>query len=75
MYNMLKIIGGKAARKGEWPWQVAIFNRYKVRYKFFYLKTVNNNFYDKCFESFLNSVKRKTLKTFFNGFLKRKIRL
>ncbi|XP_065359756.1 uncharacterized protein LOC135953707 [Calliphora vicina] len=29
MYNMLKIIGGKAARKGEWPWQVAIFNRYK----------------------------------------------
>ncbi|XP_017843609.2 uncharacterized protein LOC108600489 isoform X2 [Drosophila busckii] len=29
MYNMLKIIGGKAARKGEWPWQVAIFNRFK----------------------------------------------
>ncbi|KAL9910555.1 uncharacterized protein ACN427_005164 isoform 2-T13 [Glossina fuscipes fuscipes] len=29
MYNMLKIIGGKTARKGEWPWQVAIFNRYK----------------------------------------------
>lgn len=30
VYNMLKIIGGKAARKGEWPWQVAIFNRFKV---------------------------------------------
>lgn len=29
MYNMLKIIGGRAARKGGWPWQVAIFNRYK----------------------------------------------
>ncbi|XP_037930821.1 uncharacterized protein LOC119665663 [Teleopsis dalmanni] len=29
MYNMLKIIGGKAARKGEWPWQVAIFNRFR----------------------------------------------
>ncbi|XP_068142150.1 uncharacterized protein [Drosophila tropicalis] len=29
MYNMLKIIGGKAARKGEWPWQVAILNRFK----------------------------------------------
>lgn len=30
MNNLLKIIGGKASRKGEWPWQVAIFNRYKV---------------------------------------------
>ncbi|XP_055372000.1 uncharacterized protein LOC129605984 [Condylostylus longicornis] len=29
MYNMLKIIGGKASRKGEWPWQVVIFNRFK----------------------------------------------
>lgn len=29
MYNMLKIIGGRPARKGGWPWQVAIFNRYK----------------------------------------------
>lgn len=29
IYNMLKIIGGKAARKGEWPWQAAIFNRFK----------------------------------------------
>uniref|UniRef100_T1H4T3 Peptidase S1 domain-containing protein n=1 Tax=Megaselia scalaris TaxID=36166 RepID=T1H4T3_MEGSC len=29
MNNLLKIIGGKASRKGEWPWQVAIFNRYK----------------------------------------------
>lgn len=30
MNSLLKIIGGKASRKGEWPWQVAIFNRYKV---------------------------------------------
>lgn len=29
MSNMLKIIGGRAARKGEWPWQVAILNRFK----------------------------------------------
>ncbi|XP_032598940.1 uncharacterized protein LOC6557425 [Drosophila grimshawi] len=29
MYNMLKIIGGKTARKGAWPWQVAIINRFK----------------------------------------------
>ncbi|XP_034481725.1 uncharacterized protein LOC117787336 [Drosophila innubila] len=29
VYNMLKIIGGKSAKKGEWPWQVAILNRYK----------------------------------------------
>lgn len=27
---MLKIIGGKTSRKGQWPWQVAILNRYKV---------------------------------------------
>lgn len=29
VYNMLKIIGGKTARKGQWPWQVVIFNRFK----------------------------------------------
>lgn len=29
MSNMLKIIGGRASRKGEWPWQVAILNRFK----------------------------------------------
>ncbi|KAH8301080.1 hypothetical protein KR018_000522 [Drosophila ironensis] len=29
MSNMLKIIGGRAARKGDWPWQVAILNRFK----------------------------------------------
>lgn len=29
VYNMLRIIGGKTARKGQWPWQVAILNRFK----------------------------------------------
>lgn len=29
VYNMLRIIGGKAARRGAWPWQVAILNRFK----------------------------------------------
>lgn len=28
--GMLKIIGGKTSRKGQWPWQVAILNRFKV---------------------------------------------
>lgn len=37
MNNLLKIIGGKASRKGEWPWQVAIFNRYKVLHIFLHL--------------------------------------
>lgn len=31
LYNMLRIIGGKTSRKGQWPWQVAILNRFKVR--------------------------------------------
>uniref|UniRef100_A0A1B0GK59 Putative trypsin-like serine protease n=1 Tax=Lutzomyia longipalpis TaxID=7200 RepID=A0A1B0GK59_LUTLO len=28
-WRMLKIIGGRTARRGQWPWQVAIFNRFK----------------------------------------------
>uniref|UniRef100_A0A1B0GM42 Peptidase S1 domain-containing protein n=1 Tax=Phlebotomus papatasi TaxID=29031 RepID=A0A1B0GM42_PHLPP len=28
-FRMLKIIGGRSARRGQWPWQVAIFNRFK----------------------------------------------
>lgn len=28
--GMLRIIGGKTARKGQWPWQAAILNRFKV---------------------------------------------
>lgn len=30
LWGMLRIIGGKTARKGQWPWQVAILNRFKV---------------------------------------------
>ncbi|XP_058060802.1 uncharacterized protein LOC131211351 [Anopheles bellator] len=29
LYNMLRIIGGKTSRRGQWPWQVAILNRFK----------------------------------------------
>lgn len=29
VWELLKIIGGKTARKGAHPWQVAIFNRFK----------------------------------------------
>lgn len=29
MYNMLRIIGGKTSKRGQWPWQVAILNRFK----------------------------------------------
>lgn len=28
-WSMVKIIGGKIARKGQWPWQVAVLNKYK----------------------------------------------
>lgn len=31
IYEMLKIIGGKTAKRGKWPWQVAVLNRFKVR--------------------------------------------
>lgn len=30
MWGMLRIIGGKTARKGQWPWQVLVLNRLKV---------------------------------------------
>lgn len=30
MLSMLKIIGGRSARRTKWPWQVAVLNRYKV---------------------------------------------
>lgn len=30
LWGMLRIIGGKTARKGQWPWQVVILNRFKV---------------------------------------------
>lgn len=29
LWGMLRIIGGKTARKGQWPWQAAILNRFK----------------------------------------------
>ncbi|RZF47746.1 hypothetical protein LSTR_LSTR006010 [Laodelphax striatellus] len=28
-WNMLRIIGGRPSRKGKWPWQVALLNRFK----------------------------------------------
>ena len=28
----LKILGGKISRRGQWPWQVVILNRFKVRF-------------------------------------------
>lgn len=30
IYDMLKIMGGRTARRYKWPWQVAILNRHKV---------------------------------------------
>lgn len=29
--SLLKIIGGRSARRSKWPWQVAVLNRHKVR--------------------------------------------
>lgn len=30
MRDMVRIIGGRPAAPGKWPWQVAVLNRYKV---------------------------------------------
>lgn len=30
LWSMTRIIGGRPAPKGKWPWQVALLNRYKV---------------------------------------------
>jgi hypothetical protein len=35
-WPLLKIIGGRPAQKGRWPWQVAILNRFKVTSFFFF---------------------------------------
>lgn len=29
--SLLRIIGGREASRGAWPWQVAVLNRFKVR--------------------------------------------
>jgi hypothetical protein len=30
-WPLLRIIGGRPAQKGRWPWQVAVLNRFKVK--------------------------------------------
>lgn len=30
MRDMVRIIGGRPAPPGKWPWQVVVLNRYKV---------------------------------------------
>lgn len=37
MRDMVRIIGGRPAPPGKWPWQVAVLNRYKVNMCFFLL--------------------------------------
>lgn len=32
MRDMVRIIGGRPAPPGKWPWQVAVLNRYKVSF-------------------------------------------
>lgn len=36
IYDMLKIMGGRTARRYKWPWQVAILNRHKVSFQFWH---------------------------------------
>lgn len=33
MWFLLRIIGGRPARSGKWPWQVLLLNRHKVNLK------------------------------------------
>jgi hypothetical protein len=35
MRDMVRIIGGRPAPPGKWPWQVVVLNRYKVFHKGF----------------------------------------
>lgn len=32
MWFLLRIIGGRPARNGKWPWQVLLLNRHKVMF-------------------------------------------
>lgn len=50
-WNRLRIIGGRPAFPGSWPWQVAVLNRFKVIInKFNFSNNCNcTNFYLLCF--------------------------